>query len=397
MSDFNHPTENSPEAPGPEQKPALTVIPIKSAPLPPAPARSSGILPLAFGFLLMVLFLSLGLNVFLFLVSLGGGAGGGISLREQHYSGNENAKDRIAIITMDGVIMEGMLDFVHKQIKNAAADDSVKAVVLRINSPGGSITASDDLHRRLQQLRDGTTPGHRSFKKPIVVSMGSLAASGGYYISMPAQKLFAERSTITGSIGVYAAFPTIAEFAEKHGFGMNIIKAGEVKASGSIFKKMTPEEQQVWQDMVDQAFDQFLSVVAEGRPNLTKEQLREVVIEKPMKTKNDKGAEIEFVYTRRRADGGIFTAEQALQFGLIDQIGYLDDAIAEAAKLAGISDYEAFHYTRPPTLIDLLTASQNVPATAFEPKNLPKAACPRLWFLAPQSELAGILAAARSQ
>jgi len=107
--------------------------------------------------------------------------------------------------------MEGTLHYAHKEIEEAAADSRVKAVVLRINSPGGSITASDDLLRRLVNLREGKTPGHPSAKKPMVVSMASLTASGGYYIAMAAEKLFAERTTITGSIGVYAAFPNVSE------------------------------------------------------------------------------------------------------------------------------------------------------------------------------------------
>src|SRR5207302_2321220 len=108
-------------------------------------------------------------------------------LVEKVHSGNASAKDKIAIIQLNGVIMEGSLHYVHKQIEQAAKDKSVKAVVLRINSPGGSITASDDLYRRLVQLREGKAPGSTG-KKPIVVSMAALAASGGDYISMAGQK-----------------------------------------------------------------------------------------------------------------------------------------------------------------------------------------------------------------
>src|SRR5262249_14458941 len=149
---------------------------------------------------------------------------------------------------------------------------------LRINSPGGSITASDNLHRRLIELRDGN-PHRHTAAKPLIVSMASLAASGGYYIAMPSKTLFAERTTITGSIGVYAAFPNIADLANKHGVTMDVIKAGAVKDSGSMFHKMTPQERQVWQDMVDHAYKEFLAVVEQGRPHL-KGQLEKKVFEK---------------------------------------------------------------------------------------------------------------------
>src|SRR5581483_6527465 len=105
-------------------------------------------------------------------------------------------------------------------------------------------------------------------KKPLVVSMSSLAASGGYYIAMAAPRVLAERTTITGSIGVYAAFPNLYHLADKYGFEMIVIKSDVMKDSGSPFKPMKPEERQLWQDMVNHAFSQFLAVVEEGRPKL---------------------------------------------------------------------------------------------------------------------------------
>src|SRR5262249_62128403 len=115
------------------------------------------------------------------------------------------------------------------------------------------------------ELHDGSNIHQKGGKKPIVVSMGSLAASGGYYISMPADYLIAETTTITGSIGVYAAFPNIADFANEHGISMNIIKAGAIKDSGSMFKEMSPQERQLLQVMVDNAYERFLEVVKAGR------------------------------------------------------------------------------------------------------------------------------------
>lgn len=397
MSDMNDPTSSHVTPP---ERPPLTVIPV---PPPMAQARQqprpSAAGTFFRGFFIMAFLGMFGVIVFLvimlFAVGLSGDGGSG-SIYERYHSGDKKSANKIAIVKMEGVIMEGMTAFTQKQIDEASRDDSVKAVVLRVNSPGGSITASDDLHRRLLQLRDGKTPNHpKSPAKPLIVSMGSLCASGGYYISMPAPYLVAEPTTITGSIGVYASFPNISGLAKEHGFGMNVIKAGEVKDSGSMFKEMSPEEKQLWQDMVDHAFDQFLDVVAKGRPELSKAKLREPI---PQETRElvvkEDGKEKKVPYTRRRADGGIFTADKAKAYGLVDQIGYVDDAIAEAAKRAGLGeDYRAVSYERPPTLMDVFTRGQ-APSGRLAEAKLSKALTPRLWYLAPQSELAGLLSAA---
>src|SRR5207253_496443 len=137
-------------------------------------------------------------------------SGDGGRLTEKLYAGPATASDKVAVVRIEGVLLEGLTGFAQKQLDRAAADTSVKAVVLRINSPGGTITASDDLHRRITDLRDGNAPKNTA-PKPVVVSMGSLAASGGYYIAMPAGTLFAERTTLTGSVGVYAALPNATE------------------------------------------------------------------------------------------------------------------------------------------------------------------------------------------
>lgn len=390
--------------PPPPERPPLTVIPVpppmQHAP-PPPPRGSSVFSSLMRGFFVMAFLGMFGLIVFLVLLFVAvrlpdeGGSG---TVYERYHSGDKSAKNKIAIVKMEGVIMEGMIGFAQKQIDEAARDDNVKAVVLRVNSPGGSITASDDLHRRLAQLRDGTVPNHpNKSKKPLIVSMGALCASGGYYISMPSPHLVAEPTTITGSIGVYASFPNIAGLADKYGVGMNVIKAGEVKDSGNMFKKMTPEEKQLWQDMVDHAFDQFLDVVAAGRPKLSKAKLREPIPEETRDiTVTEDGKEKTVTYTRRRADGGIYTADKAKNYGLIDQIGYVDDAIAEAAKQANLgTNYRAVSYERPPTLMDVLTRGQTAaPSSRLAAGKVSQAFTPRLWYLSSQSELAGLLSAA---
>jgi protease-4 len=317
-------------------------------------------------------------------------------VRERFYAGNKSADDKIAVVTVDGVLMEGANGFAQKEIERAAKDHAVKAVVLRINSPGGSITASDDLHRRVVQLRDGNTE-KKTKPKPVVVSMESVAASGGYYIAMPAQTLVAERTTITGSIGVYAALPNVTQLADKIGFKMEVLRDGDVKDSGSPFREMTPHEREIWQTMVDHAYLQFLHVVEEGRPHLKGKLQEDIVVNRTLPIR-DETREKKVKYTRYRADGGIFTAEDALTYGLIDQIGYLDDAIKVAKQAAHLGDdYKTVIYERPPGLLGILLGTKSPPpAMQLDAGHLSRAAIPRLWYLSSQSELAGIFAAAGS-
>jgi protease-4 len=241
--------------------------------------------------------------------------------------------------------------------------------------------------------------------------MGSLAASGGYYAAMPAEYIFAERTTITGSIGVYAAFPNVAGLATRYGVSMNVIKAGDIKDSGSMFHDMTAPERQVWQDMVDGAYDQFLEVVGKGRPKL-KDKLTEIIPEtrKEIMDRNGAGKVIEedgkpkmVSFFRRRADGGIFTAKEALAYGLIDEIGYLEDAAKKAAeyarKLGTLGDeYKVVTYEKPQTLLgSLLGVDGSAAKKPLTAEALAEGTYPRLWYLAPQSEMSGILTAIGQQ
>jgi len=350
-------------------------------------------------FLIFVLLISLVLNVImcsgLLLPDVSSLANtDGLHLHEKFHSGNRTATDKIAIVRVEGTIMEGMLGFAHQQIDQAARDADVKAIVLLVNSPGGSITASDDMLRRLEQLRDGKNPRYPGRPKPLVVSMGSLCASGGYYISMAAQqdavhpkKLFADRSCITGSIGVYASLPNAKGLAEKIGVTMEMIKAGDIKGSGSPFHELTPQERQPWQDMVENAYAQFIAVVETGRPALKGKLTVPLAAPKQIAKYDSKGNVIDKKggeYVRKRADGGIYTATQALEIGLIDAVGPIDDAIAEVAKQASMGDWRAVTFEKP---LSLLTALTGVEAKAPS-GGLPNADLwPRLWFLLPAAEV----------
>lgn len=317
---------------------------------------------------------------------------GEMTLHERPYAGQKHGTDKVAIIHIGGVLMEGMLGFAQKQIDHASEDPLVKAVVLRINSPGGTITASDDLHHRLQKLRDGDTlrktPG-----KPIIVSMGSIAASGGYYIAMPGQTIFAERGSITGSIGVYAALPNVKELGDKVGVKMIVIKRGGVKYSGSPWSDLTTVERALWQDFIDDAYERFKAVVEEGRPKL-KGKMEEDAIRKTVtvtipKKDGEKTEKVPLV--RQRADGGTFTAPEALELGLIDKVGYLEDAIQEARRVAGLGERsKVIQYDRPPSLLGILGLDIKQGGGNVDAGQAANLLVPRLWYLSSQTDLAGL-------
>jgi protease-4 len=330
----------------------------------------------------------------------------GLAINEKHWSNSLTSHDKVAIIRIEGMLIDEAMGFTKKQIETAIKDSDVKAVVVRINSPGGTITASDDIHKMLTHLRDGTSPrfSSQSKAKPLVVSMGPIAASGGYFIAMPAQYIFAERTTVTGSIGVYASFINVHKFAEEHGVHMELVKAGAVKGAGSMFKELRPEERQMWQDMVDNAYSQFLSIVEAGRPQLKGKLTQDITrvdakgnkLPDEIAPRDSNGNIIKdakpIPYKRQLADGGIYTAQEAKHYGLVDEIGFLEDATKKAATLANLSsDYQVVIYERPLTWLSLFGGGMKQPQPDFA--KLAQAASPRIWYLAPQSEAAGILAA----
>ncbi len=208
--------------------------------------------------------------------------------------------DKIAVVEIRGVITQssGIIEEIHQYLE----DDGVKAIILRIDSPGGGVGPSQEIHREVLKVRE---------KKKIVTSMGSVAASGGYYIACASDLIVANPGTITGSIGVLMEFTNIEELFKKIGIKGVVLKSGEHKDIGSPFREMTPEEKRIIQEVIDNVHQQFIRAVAEGR-----------------KLDRLKVAQI--------ADGRILTGEQAKQLGLVDQIGNLDDAIDATAKLVGI-------------------------------------------------------------
>jgi protease-4 len=228
---------------------------------------------------------------------------------------------KIAVVEVEGVIMGDSVDHAIKQIHQARDDETVKAVVLRVDSPGGTVSGSDRIWREVEILK--------KTGKPVVGSMGGMAASGGYYISAAADAIFAEPTTITGSIGVIAEFPEISDLMKKVGVNLETIATGEWKDSGSMFRPMTDEERKRWRQVLDDAYQRFVRVVAQGR-NLP---LNEVL---------------------SAADGKVYTAHEAQRLKLVTAIGYLDDAINDAKTRAHVSVARVIRYAKPLNLRDAL-------------------------------------------
>ncbi len=199
-----------------------------------------------------------------------------------------------------------------QEIENAFTNSSIKAVVLAVDSPGGGAYESDEIYQKLISLK-------AKYSKPFIVSMGSMAASGGYLISMPADKIFASRDTLTGSIGVIMSTYNYSQLAEKLGIKEFVFKSGQNKDIMNPMRDATPEEEQIMQGIVDEYYGYFVDAVAKER-NMD----RQAVI--------------------KAADGRIYTATQAKSLGLIDQIGDLDSAISEAAKMINESDPKVIQY-----------------------------------------------------
>jgi len=226
--------------------------------------------------------------------------------------------NRVAIIRVTGLISTGDVgrglfiggagsEEIIRQLKKARSDDSIKAIVLRINSPGGSAAGAQEIYRELMKIRNS-----KKFKKYIVASMGDVAASGGYYIASAADKIVADPATLTGSIGVISQSLVFEELMKKVGVEAVTVKRGPFKDMGSSFREPRPEEQKLMQAAIDDVYSQFVKDVAAGREKLNEEQVR------------------------RLADGRIYTGSQAKQKGLVDELGNLEDAVSAAAKAAGI-------------------------------------------------------------
>ena len=234
-------------------------------------------------------------------------------------------EDKVLLIDVSGVLNSsepsGIIDRpslpsrLKEELTKAMEDSQIKALVLRINSPGGTVTASDILHHEIRQFKE-----QRDI--PIIVSLMDVGTSGGYYLAVAGDKIVAHPSTITGSIGVIMVTLNAQGLLEKIGVEPTAIVSGPKKAMGSPFRTMTDEERSIFQSVIDSLFDRFVTVVNDGRPGLDKQAVR------------------------RLADGRIYSADQAKKLGLVDEVGYLDDALELAKSEAGIQKASIVTYYR---------------------------------------------------
>jgi protease-4 len=331
-------------------------------PPPPRPRRSF------FGRLLLVLVLlvlagSLVLNFVLApLAGLGlGSLESDRRVQEKFFSHKEHAQDKVAIISIEGVILEAEDGFVKREIDHVMKDPNVKAVVLRIDSPGGSMSGSDYLYHHLVHLRDN----HGGQKLPIVVSMGGIAASGGYYAAMAvghqSDAIFAEPTTFTGSIGVIIPHYNVVGLMEKYGVADDSVASNPLKTMGSMTKPMTEEEKKIFQELIDQSFGRFKEVVREGRSRFQKDP-----------------AALDDLAT-----GRIYSAEQAQTSGLVDKIGFIEDAVDRAISLAHLDEdnVKVVKYKRETGLAALFSGGDGRAASAPDLKTLLEMTTPRAYYL----------------
>lgn len=250
---------------------------------------------------------------------------GTTALEESLLEAGDSSK-RIVVLSVDGTILTGQstgltgdAGYDHEgflqQLEQILVDDTIKGIILSVNSPGGGTYESAQIKDKLEEIQQTT-------EIPLYVSMGSMAASGGYYISAPAEKIFASEETLTGSIGVIMSGTNLTELFEKIGVDDTTIKSGEFKDIGSSTREMTEEDAAILQSMVDTSYDRFVEVIVEGRGMSEKE-------------------------VRTLADGRIYDGAQAVENGLVDEIGYQEDALEALQKEYDLEDAEVFSYQAP--------------------------------------------------
>lgn len=230
--------------------------------------------------------------------------------------------EKVVLLELSGPIPTGRsLESFLSQVRQAREDPRAKAVVLRVDSPGGGVTETEAIHRALLGLAEA---------KPLVAVFGTVAASGGYYVATAAREILTPPTALTGSIGVIAVIPEVGGLLERVGVRVEVLKEGDLKDLASGLKPLTPEEREILQRYLQEAYELFVERVAAGR-NLSLEEVRGL------------------------ADGRIYSGRQAVALGLADGEGYLEEAARRAAELAGLAEFRLVRYQRPRNLLqDLL-------------------------------------------
>lgn len=292
---------------------------------------------------------------------------------------DNGAVNKVAVIEISGIIMDGafdgasfgMVDVVKAQLKQAEEDSRVKAVILKVDSPGGEVLASDEIYRAVTEFQSKS-------QKPVVASMGSLAASGGYYVSAPCRWIVANDLTITGSIGVIMSSWNYRGLMDKVGVRPETYKSGKFKdmLSGSRDPdKITPEERQMIQSLIDETFAKFKHVVEEGRQNSFQRN----------KAKGQKSQELAESW-QEYADGRVLSGTEAFRLGFVDELGGFSEAVARAEKLAGIAEANVVEYRQRYDFADLFRLFGKSEAKAVKidmGMDLPRLKAGHLYLLSP--------------
>ncbi len=272
-----------------------------------------------------------------------------IWLEQTIEQGNGNGK--IAVLYVNGVIQEGYdtpsffetATYNHRtflsMLKHASEDPLVEGIIIQVNSPGGGVVESAEIHDLIVEIQE-------EYRKPIYVSMANLAASGGYYISAPADKIFANEATITGSLGVIMQTINLSELAENYGVHIETIKSGPYKDIMSSMRKMTNAERSILQAMIDDSYEKFVDVIAKGR-NMDRNHVKTL------------------------ADGRIYSGKQAVELGLVDAIGNMEDVVQVLRDDIGRGDLDVIKYEAPFSFPSFLTMSvQNLITNQQDPLGL---------------------------
>jgi protease IV len=292
---------------------------------------------------------------------------------------SSHGRNKIAVITVGGIIMSdnleggsvGLVDLIRAQLKRAAQDEQVKAVVLKVDSPGGEVLASDEIYRAILKFQ-------RDTKKPVVASMGTVAASGGYYVSVPCQWIVANEMTITGSIGVIMSTFNYRGLMDKVGLRPEVFKSGKYKdmlRGSKAPEEITAEERQMIQDLIDETFQRFKAVVQEGRSFSAEKNRNEA----------DKGRALTAKWADY-ADGRVFSGREAQRLGFVDEVGDFRIAFSRARKLCGVQDATLVEYRQIFDLSNLfrLLGKTDVKSVKVDVGlDLPKVKAGRPYFLAP--------------
>lgn len=324
-------------------------------------------------FLAGSLFLVFVLVVSLFSAQVGGGDLAGPGRFTRHVlAGDREAEDSIGLLPVRGVIVEGTgwdassrghdtVGQVRARLRAFRDDPTIRAVLVELDTPGGGITASDVIREELLRFK-------QSKGIPLVALMNDVAASGGYYVATACDRIIAHRTTITGSIGVIFSLLNIHQLLEKVGVqDLSLISPNTpFKDSGSPMRAMRPDEKAWLLGLVEEMYERFLEVVEEGRPALDPAEIR------------------------RLADGRIYSGQQALELGLVDDLGYLDDALEACRVLAGIAQAKLVSFDPEPTLLEaLIGVSEGSRAPrALDPTRLLGGFEPRFYYLWPGGALA---------